>query len=134
MDRRPVSARVLQGVAFALAIAATLVVFFLPLYTSVSSVEGSGIPGTPEVTEQLTLLAVNGPGIFVPLLIPVFLTGLPLLVRGKPWKGLSIAATVLLGAFAVLGSASIGWFYLPALLASTGALLVRPKERPSARP
>ena len=132
MDHRSVPARVLQGVAFALAIAATLAALLLPLYTSETSSGGSGSPDSPVVTEQLTLLAVNGPGIFVPLLIPVLLTGLPLLIRGTAWRGLSIAATVLLAAFVVLALASIGGFYLPALLASAGALMVRPKERPPA--
>ncbi|WP_345150055.1 hypothetical protein [Arthrobacter ginkgonis] len=45
---------------------------------------------------------------------------------------MSIAATVLLAIFTVIGSASIGWFYLPALLASAGAVLVRPTARPAA--
>ena len=132
MDHRPVPARVLQGVAFSLAVAGGIALLLIPTYTSVSSVGGPGIPDTPEVTEHLTLLAVNGPSILVPLLIPVFLTGLPLLIRGNPWRGVSIAATVLLAAFAVLGLASIGLFYLPALFASTGALLVRPTEKPTA--
>ncbi|GAA3666166.1 hypothetical protein GCM10023081_01210 [Arthrobacter ginkgonis] len=116
--------------AFALAIAASLAVLFLPLYTSETISAGSRDPDSRRVTEQLTLLEVNGPAIFVPLLIPVLLTGLPLLLRGKAWRGLSLAATVLLAVFAVLGLASIGWFYLPALFASAGALLVRPAKRP----
>jgi hypothetical protein len=132
MDPRPVPARVLQGVAFALAIAGALLMLLLPMYASETSSGGSGSPNGPVVTEQLTLLAVNGPAIFVPLLIPVLLTGLPLLVRGKPWRGLSVAATVLLAVFALIGLASIGLFYLPALLASAGALLVRPTEGPPA--
>lgn len=132
MVQRPVAARVLQGVAFALTIAVALAVLFLPTYASETSSAGSGSPDGPVVTEGLTALAVNGPAILVPLLIPVFLTGLPFLVRGKPWKGVSIAATVLLAAFAVLGLASIGLFYLPALVASTAALLVRPPAKPTA--
>ena len=132
MNHRPVPARVLQGVAFALTIAVALAVLLIPLVTSETYVEGPGIPDGPVVTEHLTLLEVTGPAIFVPLLIPVLLTGLPLLIRGKAWRGLSIAATVLLAVFTVIGSASIGWFYLPALLASAGALLVRPTKRPAA--
>jgi len=80
-DHRPVPARVLQGVAFALAIVGALPMLLLPVYTSETSSGGSGSPNGPVVTEQPTSLAVNGPAIFVPLLIPVLLTGLPLPVR-----------------------------------------------------
>nr|WP_172684766.1 hypothetical protein [Arthrobacter rhombi] len=131
MDHRPAPTRALQGVAFALTIAVAVAVLLIPLVTSETYVEGPGIPDSPPVTEHLTLLEETGPAIFVPLLIPVLLTGIPLLIRGKPWKGVSIAATVLLAIFTVIGSASIGWFYLPALLASAGALLVRPTARPA---
>ena len=129
MDHRPVSARVLQGVAFALTVAVSLAVQLVPMYTVQPSSGGSGNPNGQVVNEHLTLLTVNGPVFFVPLLISVILTGCPLLIPGKPWKGMSIAATVLLAAFLWIGSASVGWFYVPALLASAGALLVRPAER-----
>jgi hypothetical protein len=132
MDHQPIPARALQGVAFALTIAVALAVLFIPMSTSVTSTGGPGVPDSPEVTEHLTLLAVTGPAVFVPLLIPVILTGLPLLIRGKPWRALSVVSTVLLAAFAGLGSASIGWFYLPVLLASVAALLTRPVERHTA--
>ncbi|TJY64046.1 hypothetical protein E4J89_19065 [Arthrobacter sp. CAU 1506] len=132
MDHLPVAARVLQGVAFALTVTVALAALLYPLYTVESSSGGSGNPSSPVVTEQLTLLAVNGPVLFVPLLIPVILTGLPLFIPGKPWRGLSIAVTILLAAFIWIGSASIGWFYVPALLASACALLVQPAERHTA--
>lgn len=60
--------------------------------------------------------AVGGPAIFGPLLIPVLLIALPLLIRGKSWRGASVAAKVPLAVFAVTGVASIGLFHLPALL------------------
>jgi hypothetical protein len=59
--------------------------------------------------------------IFVPLLIPVALTGVPLLT-GHARNGAWIATTVALAIFSVVGSASIGWFYLPATIAAFIAL------------
>jgi hypothetical protein len=133
MDHRPVPALVLQGLAFALTIAVALVVLFIPLYTTQTSAGGPEMPDGPMTAAgHLASLAVNGQAVFVPPLIPVVLTGLPLLVWGKPWRGLSITATILLAAVAAAASASVGWFYLPALTVSVAALLAPPAGRPPA--
>lgn len=60
---------------------------------------------------------------FVPLLIPVALTALPLLARGRARTPVSVATTVVLIVFVVIGSASIGWFYIPALAAAVAAVV-----------
>ncbi|MDR6415532.1 hypothetical protein [Pseudarthrobacter sulfonivorans] len=57
----------------------------------------------------------------MPLLIPVALTALPLLIRGRALIPVSVATTVTLVVFVVIASASIGWFYLPALAAAVAA-------------
>ncbi|WP_426976958.1 hypothetical protein ACQCSU_19625 [Pseudarthrobacter sp. O4] len=65
----------------------------------------------------------------VPLLIPVALTGLPLLLRGRAQVYASVATTVALAIFTVIASASIGWFYVPALAAALASLLA-PSRKP----
>lgn len=59
----------------------------------------------------------------MPLLIPTVLTALPLLIRGRARIKVSVAATVALAVFVVMGSASIGWFYIPALTAAVAAVV-----------
>lgn len=64
---------------------------------------------------DLRLMDVNGIGVLVPLSIPVVLTLAPLPFRGRTGQGVCIAAAALLLVFVFLGSASIGYFFIPAL-------------------
>ncbi|NWL31651.1 hypothetical protein [Paenarthrobacter nitroguajacolicus] len=57
------------------------------------------------------------------LLIPVALTALPLLTRGRARISVSVATAVALVVFVVIGSGSIGWFYVPALTAAVAAVV-----------
>jgi hypothetical protein len=75
-----------------------------------------------------TLLEIVGPYIFVPLLIPVALTGLRLLLRGPAQKYASVATTVALAIFTLIGSATIGWFYVPALTAALASVLAQSRR------
>ncbi|MFJ6416222.1 hypothetical protein [Paeniglutamicibacter sp. NPDC091659] len=100
---------VVQAVAFTLAITATLILLLIPGYTEVTQSSDG-----PEQVKNSTLLESMGPWIFVPLLIPVVLTGLPLVFMGRPQGYASVAAVIALAIFTVLGALSIGWFYLPA--------------------
>lgn len=94
---------------------------FLP-----GGVEVSQMNDGPQRVETPTLLATMGPVIFVPLLIPVILTGIPLLFTRRASKGVSIATTVVLAVFA---SASIGWFHLPATIIALVSLFVPSRKR-----
>lgn len=67
------------------------------------------------------MLETVGPAVFLPLLVPIVLTSLPLLVRGGARTIVSVATTASLAIFVVVGSGSIGWFYLPALAAAVAA-------------
>ncbi|MFF5790801.1 hypothetical protein ACFY5D_02015 [Paeniglutamicibacter sp. NPDC012692] len=109
MKRRYDRRLVLQAVAFTLAITASLVLLLIPGYTEVTQSSDG-----PEQVTTSTLLETVGPWIFVPLLIPVVLTGLPLVFRGRSNIYASVAAAIALAIFTVLGALSIGWFYLPA--------------------
>lgn len=131
MNRHPNRKNVRQALAVSLAIAASLILLVVPMYT-----EAKLAVGGPMQVSQSTLLETVGPSIFVPLLIPAVLTGLPLLLRGRARKQVSVVTAVALAAFVVIGSASIGWFYVPALAAAVAALVAPTgsTERLHARP
>ena len=101
--------RVLQIVALALALIATVVLCVLPSYVSVTT-DSYG----RETIETQPLLVVMGPAYLLVLLIPVAIAAVPLFLHGRAWKVTSIGAAVLLGGFAILGVVSIGRYYLPA--------------------
>lgn len=107
-----------QKIAFLLTIAAALVLLLVPVYSGVGLTNGG-----PGQVISLTLFEVVGPYIFVPLLIPIALTGLPLLLRGRAQNYASIATTVALAIFTLIASAAIGWFYVPALAAALASIL-----------
>jgi len=106
-----------QAVALGLSLLASLVLLVIPAFggTSASS------DGTREVTHATTLLESEGPRVLLILLVPVVLTLLPLLVRGRGRRSVALACTLLLAAGALLGLASIGAFYLPALIFAVAA-------------
>lgn len=116
----PGAKTVLQWAAFLLAVAAVGATLFLPGYSEVTT---TGDGGTVSVTTR-TLLDTMGPAAVVLMLIPLALTGIPLLVRDRSRRPLSIGLTALLAVFAVLTSASVGWFFLPAALAAIVAMVV----------
>lgn len=118
MKRRLGSWNVRQVLAVSLAIITSVVLLLVPMYTQVKLTSGG-----PEQVIHPTLLETVGPSIVMPLLIPVALTALPLLLRGRAQTPVSVATTVALVVFVVIGSASIGWFYIPALAAAVAALV-----------
>lgn len=107
-----------QFLSVSLAIVASVVLLLVPMYTQMR-VTSRG----PEEISHSTLLETNGPSVFVALLIPVALTALPLLTRGRARISVSVATAVALVVFVVIGSGSIGWFYVPALTAAVAAVV-----------
>ncbi|MGY2747297.1 hypothetical protein ACVWZ8_004414 [Arthrobacter sp. UYCu723] len=124
MRRRLDPKSVRQIIAFSLTIAVALVFLLVPVYSEVKLING----GPDQVTTS-TLLETVGPSVLVPLLIPVALTGLPLVLRGRAQVYASVTTTVALAIFTVIASASIGWFYVPALAAALASLLA-PSRKP----
>lgn len=124
MSRRSDAKSVGQIIAFSFTIAADIVLLLVPVYSTVKLTND----GPGEVAAS-TLFEIVGPYIFVPLLIPVALTGLPLLLRGPAQNYASVATTVALAIFTLIASATIGWFYVPALAAAL-ASIVAPTRRP----
>jgi Kef-type K+ transport system membrane component KefB len=104
-----------QVLAVSLALIASVVLLLVPMYTQVKLTSGG-----PEQVSHSTLLETVGWSIVMPLLIPV---ALPLLLRGRARTPVSVGTTVALVVFVVIGSASVGWFYIPALAAAVAAVV-----------
>lgn len=111
---------VAQIAAFVFVIAATLAAILLPSSVRMNITNA----GSPKI-ETPTLLEIHPPTVLIPLAIPLVLTLIPLLFRGKRWRIVSIVCVVLLALFTVIASASVGWFYIPAFLAGLVAVLYR---------
>ncbi|PTT67714.1 hypothetical protein [Arthrobacter sp. HMWF013] len=118
MERWPDSKNARPAIAAWLAAAASVALLVLPVYTEVEL--SAGEPGQ---ARHSTLLESVGPSLFLPLLIPIVVTASPLLLHGSARTTVSVMATVGLAVFVVIGSASIGWFYLPALAAAVAAVV-----------
>jgi hypothetical protein len=115
------------GLACALALVP--VAFFAPVYSG----ESSSPEGTVSTTN--TLVGVNGLWVVWLLCIPVFLALTAWLgmhercSSGSRWgTGVAWASVALLCAFALIGSASVGFFLIPAAL----LLLVAAAQTPAA--
>lgn len=116
--------RVAQIAAFVFVIAATLAAILLPSSVRMNITNA----GSPKI-ETPTLLEIHPPTVLIPLAIPLILTLIPLLVREKRWRIVSIVCVVLLAVFTVIASASVGWYYMPALLAGLVAVLYSPRRQ-----
>lgn len=111
-------ADVWQVAALALSVLASLLLLVVPFFGG-TSVTGSS-DGT-QTERTVTLLESQGVGVLVPLGIPVLLMLVPLYPSGAARRWVSLACTVLLGAFALLALLSVGVFYLPALVCAIAA-------------
>jgi hypothetical protein len=106
----------LPAVSFALAVAAAVAELFLPVYTV-------GFDYRP----TRTLIEVNGRWTIIPVLFPVVIALLPLIFRSR-W--VRITAAIVICSFGLIGSFSIGLFYLP----SGAAMLVAAYAKSSGSP
>ena len=75
------------------------------------------------------MLQVVGAWFLLVLAIPALLGLLPILATGKLWQPLSIVSAVLLGIFSIIGSLSIGWYFLPATLVAIVAACIPTRRR-----
>lgn len=109
--------RGLQIGVLALVVAATLAALLLP-----AGISDTQLDSGDHIIVATTLLQSNSPIVLIPMTIPLLLAIVPLLARKRGWRAVSIASTALLGVFAVIASATLGWFYLPALLLAVVAV------------
>lgn len=131
IDLRPryfTAKRVVQLVALVIALAGALAIALLPGYIEVTESTDS-----TEQVDSATVLEVNGTWYLLALAIPVVLTALPLLVRGKAWQLVSVVCVVLLTMFTAVGMFSIGWYFVFAWVVALVALFfpTRPRKRGS---
>ena len=118
--------RVAQLIAFVFATVAGIAVLFVPSYATVTSDSGGN-----ETIGSSTVWEVNGPISLIVIAIPIAVTILPLLVRGPSWPAVSVIAAVLIGLFAVIGSFTIGFYFIPAVAAEIVAVFL-PSRLPAA--
>lgn len=111
--RRYRVAGISQAIAIALAGAAALAVITIPGAVVVTQESGGN-----QIVGHETLLEQQGPLFLLVLLIPVLLAAYPLLFPRPTRLVASLVSAILFTAAAVLASASIGWFFLPAVLAA----------------
>lgn len=121
-DKRPYvlgPKRVLQFIALAFAIAAVCFLLALPGYVQMT-VDSSG----NESMTTPTLIDIHGIIYMAVLAIPVGLAIVPLFLKGRAWRIGSIVCSVLLAIFALLGSLSIGVYFVPAAVVAVIAALM----------
>ena len=125
---------------FAVAWTAAVGVYLLyaPMYateTTSYSIGGSAPPAPTTHSGTTSLLAVEGRGAYVRALLPVVVALVPLLLPSRAARrtGL-VVATILLLVYALLGAASIGLWYMPAVVAlvvATMTDIAKPTVRPA---
>jgi hypothetical protein len=119
LSRRTIFPTVLPNLAALWASGVALYLLFAPTYATSTTIIGpnTSAPGvvSTQVTDNATLLEVNGPRILITLAIPIVLAVSPLAIR-KHRRRVLLAAGTLTLAFCILGALSIGWFYLPTAL------------------
>ncbi|HLH18713.1 MAG TPA: hypothetical protein VKX45_15950 [Bryobacteraceae bacterium] len=103
----------LVAAALGLSTIATIILAVMPTGTSV---EGGQVIHS-------TLIDVNGSWVVGLLGIPIMISAVPLMI---PTRQALVAATALLWAFVVVGSFSVGLFYIPAAVAMLLAAGVKP--------
>ncbi len=114
--------RVVQAIALVLAVLGAWLMLVMPSYGTATSVSGGA-----ETFGTLSMLDAVGPAALGLAAVPVAIALLPLFGVGRAWQVLSIVASVLMGCFVLLGMLSVGFFYVPALLAGLVAVFLEPR-------
>ena len=109
---------ILAGAGLLWCVAVGLLLWFLPVGASSTTGSGGAVSGGGQSFSSISAL---GP---VPLIIPVVLATAALGSALTHYKAPLIAATVVLGGYALLTGFSIGLLYLPAVGASVAACVV----------
>ena len=122
----------LRWFPLAWAAGAYLVLLWLPAYGWERVTQTAG-GAELRTAGRATLAAVNGPRVYLTLAVPLVAAA----VAALPWpvrfrQPAAVAGAVIIGAFAVLGMASVGMFFLPSAVGLI-ALATQATE-PSSRP
>ncbi len=107
------------------AVLAAVAVALLPLGSSSSDSavsEGGGASIVEETTSRHSLLSSEGPRVLAIVATPVLVTAVPLVAGSSvAARRVRIASTFLLGVLVILGAASIGLAFVPALFTMIAA-------------
>jgi heme/copper-type cytochrome/quinol oxidase subunit 2 len=114
--------RALQVLSTVLAVVAGALVLFLPSYTVVRSDSAGN-----ESTSTLSIWQYNGPIMLLVVAVPVVIALVPALVRGRWWPVVSLVSAGLLLGVAFLGAPTVGFAFLPAVVAAVVAAMMRPR-------
>lgn len=114
--------RIVQLGAVVLAVVPAFIMASIPV-GSLTSVNNSDGGAATTAGREWSVVA------WLVLAIPVLLALLPFFVRGSSWPVVSLVATVMLGLFAVIGSLSLGFYFLPAFAAALVAVILPPRRR-----
>jgi hypothetical protein len=123
--------RLLRWFPVAWAAGVYVVMLWLPAYSWEGDTQTAG--GTELRTSgHATLASVNGSRVYLILAVPVIVAGLAAL----PWPArlrqpVAVAGAVIVGAFVVLGAASVGLFFLPS---AVGLIALAQALEPSSQP
>jgi hypothetical protein len=124
--------RLAVGVALVLGLAATLWLVLVPSYAWRSESQTAGGFSSGSATGVGTLLEANGLSALIPLLVPIALVVAPVVGRrAAARRAITRASAVLLTAFVVVASFSIGLTFLPAAI---GLWVAVPGVPSTARP
>ena len=131
MAREVTMRRLLRWFPVAWAAGAYLVMLWLPAYGWEQDTQTAG-GAEIRTAGRATLAAVNGPRVYLILAVPVLAAALAAL----PWPArfrqpAAVAGAVIVGAFAMLGAASVGLFFLPS---AVGLIALAQAAEPSSRP
>jgi hypothetical protein len=123
-------ATILSGLAFLAVVAATVYLLTAPLYQHVTTAITEN--GEETVQSTATLVEVNGTWVVFALIGVTLVSGLPLLAalrRSASQRLVTWACTLLLLAYSIAGSFTIGLFFMPGavllLLAAIATLFIR---------
>jgi len=110
--------RMAVGVAVLLGVVATLWLLLVPSYAGMSEVSTVGGLSSSSARGVATLVEANGPWALIPLLVPITLLVAPVVGRrAAARRAITRASAVLLTAFVVVASFSIGLLFFPAAVA-----------------
>lgn len=110
--------RIARGLGVVLSVVPVLWLLFVPTYGVRTETMASGGSSRSSTTSAATLLEVEGPSALIPLLLPLALLAVPVVGwRAAKRRTITRLAAILLTVFVVLGSFTVGLFFVPAALA-----------------
>jgi hypothetical protein len=110
--------RIALGLGVVLGLVPVIWLLFIPTYGVWTETMAAGGSARSSTTGSATILEVEGPSALIPLLLPLALLAVPVVGwRAAKRRAITRLAAILLTVFVVLGSFTVGLFFVPAALA-----------------